>query len=190
MSIEQTTQLIQLISNSLLMVIACGLVLGRLWMRHAALEEQLRSANHQCADRLSVSGGSDRLLSAKKMLRQLQRRYTVVHFSLLAAHYALLFAVGSTFALALRMLVNLEWLISIALALFVVGMTTLLLAIGFTLVDLHHSDRSLWDEITGILHPTKVAVGDKLDWRWQRSSVADQVNRGIARAKPSRARVS
>jgi len=124
----------------------------------------------------------------KKALRQLQHRYTMLHFSLLAAHYALLFAVASTFVLALRTLVNLEPLIAIALTLFVLSMATLLLAIGLTLIDLHHSERSLWAEVTGLFYPAKAA--NNLDWRRQRSPLADPVNRGIGRAKPIGAKVS
>jgi hypothetical protein len=68
MSVEQTTQLIQLILNSVLMTVACTLLLSRITMRQTALEEQLHAANRQCLELLGVSSeqwrdgvGSDRI---------------------------------------------------------------------------------------------------------------------------------
>ena len=56
MSVEQTTQLIQLILNSMLMIVACALLLSRITTRQAALEESLQAANRQCLELLGLSG--------------------------------------------------------------------------------------------------------------------------------------
>ena len=201
MSVEQTTQLIQLILNSMLMIVACALLLSRITTRQTLLEESLQAANRQCLELLGLSGerwseghGADRstsrALQAKKHLRQLQHRYKVVRYSVLANAYALMCAIASTLSLSLRALINLEWLVPIALGLFVFGVTLLLLGVGLMLLDLHTADRTLWDDVTTLL------IGrpdDKLrnDWQ-QRSKVAERFMRRQASSlrTSSKARVS
>ena len=202
MSVEQTTQLIQLILNSVLMMVACALLLSRIMLRQTALEESLQAANRQCVEllglgqeRLSEGKGSDRLtsrlLQAKKQLRQLQHRYKVMRYSVLANAYALMCAIASTLSLALRTVINLEWLVPISLGVFVFGVTLLLLGVCLMLIDLHTADRALWDEITSLL--TGGRPDDKLraDWQ-QRSKVAERFMRGQTPSlRPSsKARVS
>ncbi len=161
MSVEQTTQLIQLILNSVLLTVACALALGRLGIRQATVEEHLKAASRHYSDLLELRGemeGNGKVLSlqsrlnqAKKTLRQLQQRYQVLHQSLLATHYAFLFAVISTFTMTLRSLVNADWLINLAIGLFVVSVSVLLLGVGWTLVEIHHSKLPLWQEVEGML---------------------------------------
>lgn len=202
MSVEQTTQLIQLILNSVLMTIACALLLSRLGMRQTALEERLQVANRQCLDLLEAGTESrsdvtssdrftNRVLQAKKHLRQLQYRYRIVHYGMVANHYALLCAIASTLTLALRSLLDLEWLIPISLALFVFGVALLLMGVGLTLIDLHTADRSLWEEITSLLSLGKIIDQPKTERR-QRTQIADRFMRDHAsRMRPSpKARVS
>lgn len=188
MSVEQTTQLIQLILNSMLMMVACALLLSRISLRQTALEEGLQAArqslerldlgNEHWSEGKGVDRSTSRVLQAKKHLRQLQHRYRVVRYSVLANAYALVCAIASTLTLALRTLINLEWLVPISLGLFVFGVTLLLLGVGLMLLDLHTADRALWDEITSLL------IGrsdDKLrsDWQ-QRSKVVDRFRHGQA----------
>ncbi len=161
MSVEQTTQLIQLILNSVLLTVACALALGRLGIRQATVEEHLKAASRHYSDLLELRGEMEgngkvlplqsRLNQAKKALRQLQQRYQALHQSLLATHYAFLFAVISTFMMALRALVNADWLITLAIGLFVVSVSVLLLGVGWTLVEIHHSKLPLWQEVEGML---------------------------------------
>ncbi len=161
MSVEQITQLIQLILNSVLLTVACALALGRLGIRQATVEEHLKAASRHYSDLLELRGEMEgngkvlplqsRLNQAKKALRQLQQRYQALHQSLLATHYAFLFAVISTFMMALRALVNADWLITLAIGLFVVSVSVLLLGVGWTLVEIHHSKLPLWQEVEGML---------------------------------------
>lgn len=199
MSVEQTTQLIQLILNSVLMMVACALLLNCSGLRQTALEERLQATNRQCSDLFghehrSDGQGSDRssrVLQAKKHLRQLQYRYKVVRYGVLADAYALLCAIASTFTLALRTLINLEWLVPLSLGLFIVGITLLLLGVGFTLIDLHTTDRPLWEEITSLLSAGRSDAQPRTAWR-HRANVADRfMRRHTSKMKPaSRARVS
>lgn len=168
MSVEQTTQLIQLILNSVLLTVACVLVLGRVGVRQTALEDRMKTATRQLASILDLVGSPDsggklpphiRLGQAKKSLRQLQRHYQINHYSHLVAYYAFLLAILSTFTLALRTLLNADWLISIALGLFVISISGLALSIGLTLIDLHYSRISLWEEMEGMLELGKRSPG-------------------------------
>ncbi|MGA7937150.1 MAG: DUF2721 domain-containing protein [Kovacikia sp.] len=191
MSVEQTTQLIQLILNSVLMTVVCALAWGRLGMRHAAAEEKLQTASHwyanlleaENAPRTANNGVSPRevhSLQAKKTLRRLQRRYQVTHYSLLATHYALLFSIGSILTMALRALINVDWLIVAALGLFVIGVASLLLGVGLTLIDLHTSDRSLREEVQEMLTLTHVTAPLRPTSRGRSGKMVDRATRQSA----------
>ncbi|HEY9617864.1 MAG TPA: DUF2721 domain-containing protein [Microcoleaceae cyanobacterium] len=157
MSVEQSTQLIQLILNSILISVACALVLGGLTARQAALEERLQLLARQYSDyaeQFESGAGlrSDRLGYVKKALRQVQYRYQISHYSVLAVHYALLFSIISVLILAFRTAINMDWLIPIALACFILGIAIMLLGVGLTLIDLHLSDRPLLEDLRSILN--------------------------------------
>jgi hypothetical protein len=160
MNVEQTTQLIQMILNSILMTITCALLLLRAETRQAIAAEQLQAAFCQYTDLLDLealgvatgTASENRLLQTKKSLRQFQHRYKLIHYSWLALHFALLLSIINTFALALRTLLQFEWLIPLALAAFVIGVVALVVGVGLALFDLHTSDLSLWQEIQKMLH--------------------------------------
>lgn len=149
MSVEQTTQLIQLILNSVLMSVACALVLGGLTARHSAIAEQIQ-AMRQSEDGTVLDVVRSRR-QGRSQLRRLQYRYTISRYSVLVAYYALLFSIFSCFTLTVRGMINWNGLIPIALVLFVVGVATLLVSVGLTLVDWHLSDRPMLDEARRLL---------------------------------------
>ena len=159
MSIEQTAQLIQLILNSMLMVVGCASVAGRLGMRHSALTDRLQNSVDCYAEALEIESSlarqplaaDPRLILAKKQLRQLQSRHTLTSASLLAVHAALFLAIANVFLLALRSLLELDWLIPLSFGVFIAGIASLLLGVGLTLIDLHRVDRALWDEVRELL---------------------------------------
>ncbi|HEY9909432.1 MAG TPA: DUF2721 domain-containing protein [Thermosynechococcaceae cyanobacterium] len=156
MSIEQTTQLIQLILNSTLLIVGCALMSNRLGERHSTIVADLQTLLHQYAELRALPQkyppSEHQLILAKKQLRQLQGRYVLTHSSLLAGHAALLLAIGSGFLLALRAVLMWDWLISVACGLFVVGLAALLLGTGLTLLDMNAADRALWEEVRGVLN--------------------------------------
>ncbi len=152
MSVEHTTQLIQLILNSTLMLLGCALVLGRVSSRCDAVEVRLKGAKHRClglmGDR-SVRSGV--MAQSRKHLRQLLSRLRLLHWGLLAAHYALLFEIASTLILACRTLIHFEWFIPASLVAFNLGVLALMLAVGCVLVDVHYAQRSLMEEVQTFL---------------------------------------
>lgn len=154
MSVEQTTQLIQLILNSVLMSVACALVLGGLTARYAAIGSQIqafsRSGETNAHTALREAGSHETASEAwgysRSALQHLKYRYTLSRCTVLAGYYALFFSILSCFVLTLRGLLNWNGLIPVALGCFVFGVATLLLALVLTLVDWHLSDRALLEE--------------------------------------------
>ena len=160
MSVEQTTQLIQLILNSVLMSVVCALALSGLTVRHAAISDRLEESRQ---DELLTNLDLARNHSmSRRQLRRLQQRYSISRYSVLTAYYALFFSGLSCFALALRGILDWNWLISVALGVFVFGIASLLVAVGLTLLEIHlsdfakqisHGNRPLLDEASHL-------------WRW------------------------
>lgn len=160
MNVEQTTQLIQLILNSVLMMNVCALLLAGLLSRQTSVNDRVQAASREFATSIDLShiprnnpvgSGDNRQISLKKKLRQLQQRYRAASNSVLAINYALLLFVGSTLMLALRTIVSLSWLIPSALGLFSLGIGILLMGVVFMLYDLHAAEGSLWQEIRELL---------------------------------------
>jgi len=158
MSVEQTTQLIQLILNSVLMSVACALVLGGLTARHAGISQQLQTIQRPEQDLNPEIGQPDSLLMFRERVtylrgqrRRLRYRQQILRYSVLSAYYALFLSVLSCLVLVLRGIMDWNGLIPIALGMFVIGVATLLVAVGLTLIDWHLSDRPLIEETRTLL---------------------------------------
>lgn len=159
MSVEQTTQLLQLILNSVLMSLACAVLVGGLTVRHGNIRQQLLEF-HAFEGTAGLEGwlgknitelSTARLNHLRLQIKRLRYRYQISRYSVLSAYYALLFSLLSCFVLVLRGMVEWNGLIPAALGLFVLGIATLLVAIGLTLMDWHFSDRALLEEIQKLL---------------------------------------
>ena len=156
MSVEQTTQLIQLILNSVLMSVACALMLSSLTVRHDAIGDRLEEGRQDERLKKELDLTRNPALT-RRQLQRLQQRYSISRYSVLTAYYALFFSALSCFTLALRGILDWNWLISIALGIFVLGIATLLVAVGLTLIEIHlsdsakqipHGNRPLLDEVS------------------------------------------
>jgi hypothetical protein len=135
MSIEQTTQLLNLILNTVLFAAVCVgfLVVGA--MRRRRVQDDWQAAKQEEGDRPMVpSVGTPQ---NRWHVRHLRYLYQLETYSVVAGYYALLCSLLSSFVLALRTLVNWNGLISLAMLFFVVGIGLLLLAVGFALFTLH-----------------------------------------------------
>jgi len=193
MSLEQTSQLIQLVLNSALMVAACVVILGGLLARHTATHRHLRSLSQEYSELMSGSAllRGDRLLQVKHQLRQLRQQYQDAYRSILVIHYALLTFVLSGLTVALRTIANADWLIPAALVLFIVGLVILLLGLALALADLHAAKRSLWDEIQWALNLGNLGetplLGAKPEMKEKRSPLPKKPTRKLPKlTKPSR----
>jgi hypothetical protein len=163
MDIEQTHQLLQLILNGVVMVVACVFLLAGLLRRHSAVSDRLQQTQevYEYVDWLrQLDGFRDEIRAArtqqrldllKRQLEHLRQQCRSTHHSVIAIHYALLLLLSSTLLIALRTLVAMNSLIVVALVLFVAGIGVQLLAVGLTLNDLHTAHRSLWEMLRQVL---------------------------------------
>lgn len=151
MSIDDTTQLIQLILNSVLMLLACAFVLGGLLLRRSVIENRLQITNVEYFQILDRFDQSNRSLMLQKQIRHLQQRVKSANNGILVLYYALGLFVSSTFILSIRTVISAEWLVIGSMALFVAGTAILLFSVAIVLVDLHQSDRPFWQEMRDIL---------------------------------------
>lgn len=186
MSIDQTTQLIQLTLNSVLLLASCALLSHRLGVRHLAIEERLQTTMRQYA--VMEAKPSDRFLQTKKQLRQLQHRHRLTHYSLVTIHLALLLSLASTLTLSLRMLLPLDWLVIVALGLFCLSLAVLLVGVALTLIDLYTCDRALWDEVALLLSFSRADEARSRQARRAERS-AERARAATTRVKSLRARV-
>ncbi|GAB4133554.1 MAG: hypothetical protein Fur0046_04450 [Cyanobacteria bacterium J069] len=164
MSVEQTTQLIQLILNSALMVavgavVWLGLMLRWVWLdslRRLSGLEAPRDAGESWRDRrLGWNHSSARSMAGlRRSDRRLKRQHQTATLSLFTAHGGLLLLLSSTLLLSLRTLWQANWLIQLSLGTFVLGVGGLLIGLGLCLVDWALSDGRR---------------SHRLDRRWSRS---------------------
>ncbi|NEQ33758.1 MAG: DUF2721 domain-containing protein [Leptolyngbya sp. SIO4C5] len=136
MTIAQTSQLIQLILNSVLMLVVCIGLLSGLRLRYNTVLQQLQNLQQQSWSRSQLGGSPSPLRGHRQ---RLQRQYRLASSSHLIMHYVGLLFVGSTFALAARTLLNLGWLIPLALFLFVLGTGGMLLSLSLALLDFYYA---------------------------------------------------
>ncbi len=182
MSVDQTSQLIQLVLNSVLMAIACGLVLLALVTRHTAIHQQLRSLSRDvqalldgidplwdafisedvfpsaARHYLPVTTRRERVSQLKVQQQYLRQRYRLTQTSVLITYGALLLLLGNVGLLALRTLIGWDWLVTISLYLFAGGTVVFLLGVGLAVVDIYKSRRSLLEELYGHLDADNIAA--------------------------------
>ncbi|MEM9164291.1 MAG: hypothetical protein AAGC54_14635 [Cyanobacteria bacterium P01_F01_bin.4] len=145
MSIEQTNQLILLILNSVLMVLLSTLLVGGAWLRQASLAQELDALKRACRDRkypslTSPSVQATQTKSLRRQRHQAQRQYRLAYSGLLLLYGALVMFLINLLALALRTLVLADWLVPIALGLFIGGIAGLLAGAGLVLGDVYQSN--------------------------------------------------
>ncbi len=189
MSVEQTTQLIQLILNSVLMVTASAFLLGGLLVRQSALETRLQTLN---AEYLALPNSADRpgerLLSLKKQLRQLQQQAHTARLALIALHYGLVGFGGSTLVLTLRMVIDALWLIPFSLVLFALATVLLLAAILLALLEISSSDRPLWEDLKWVVSLNRRKRADSQGGLRQRLHPIPDIGKPGTPRTPQRAR--
>lgn len=143
MSVEQTSQLIQLILNSALMAIAAGIILVGLLLRHTALHLRLRDVHDSTVE--LMGGGvvfrGDRFTHLRQQQQYFRQRCRTSFQSVLFAYGALMLLLVNVLLLALRTLLDWSWLIPGSLVLFLLGAGATLLALGVALVDLYWAQR-------------------------------------------------
>ena len=183
MSIEQTSQLISLILNSVLMTLLSAVLLGGAWLRQNGLRLQLQQVQKQYRRLAHQGGSSDKIKPAseseksqrkrqlkanlKQVREQRQRligQYRWSYVGMLLFHSVLLIFGVSLLALALRSLFFFDGLISTALVLFTLGVLGLIAGAGCILIDIAQGS-SGGDALSYSL----AKILSQLAQQWQRS---------------------
>lgn len=171
MSVDQTSQLIQLVLNSVLMAIACSLVLLAVVTRQTVTDYQLQRLNRDAqalldgidplreafiaedvfpsASRyyLPFSVRRERASQLKLQQKHLRQRHRMTQASILTTSVALLLLLSSTGLLALRTLIDWDWLVTLSLYLFTAGTLVFLISVGLALLEAYRSRGSLLEEL-------------------------------------------
>lgn len=150
MTVQQTSQLIQLILNSVLMVNASAIVLAILMLRYGMVHNQLRSLNQTYIAELEQedSWWSKHLLRVNRQLRLLQQRYRSTVTSVFIVQSAVVTFATSTLLLTLRTILSIDWLITGSLWLFIIGIVVLLAGVAIAFLDIYHTGRLLREDIS------------------------------------------
>ena len=193
MSIEQTSQLISLILNSVLMTLLSAVLLGGAWLRQNGLylqlqqvQKQYRHLTHQQAATGEAAIASSTLSGStlsnstqyksqlkadfKKMRDRRQRligQYRWSYTGMLLLHAVLLIFGTSLLALALRSLFLINGLISTALVLFALGVVGLVAGITCILIDLAQGDSGS-DTLSYSLAKVLSEIAGNFSRQWQR----------------------
>lgn len=138
MTVEQTTQLLQLILNSVLMVLASGCLLGGAILRQQGLEKALRITS---AERFQALQFADNRPAIHRKLRYLQQQARHNHRVILLLNLACLLFIVSTLSLVLRSLVDWVGLIHLSLFAFAMGTGAFLAGILWLLLTFAKNPR-------------------------------------------------
>ncbi|MBE9101351.1 DUF2721 domain-containing protein [Vacuolonema iberomarrocanum] len=149
MSVEQTSQLLQLILNSVLMVAVCGVMLMGLLAHQGTLYQRLQWLNRECREQLMGTAflERDRFQKMKHQQKILRERYRQVQNSIFLAYGALVALLFSTFLLACRTFLQVNSLIPGSLLFFVLGNIALLVSAGLALLDIQRERQSMLSEL-------------------------------------------
>lgn len=149
MSVEQTSQLLQLILNSVLMVAVCGLVLLGLLAHQGTLYQRLQWLHRECREQLvgTVLLERDRFRALKRQQHTLRLRYRQAQTSIALGYIALLALLCSTLLLACRTFLQVNSLIPSSLVFFVLGNLALLLSAGLTLLEIQRGRNAVLAEL-------------------------------------------
>lgn len=134
MSIEQTSQLIQLLLNSVLTVIACSMVLMGLVNRQTAIALQLQTLRSIRRERRDRPSSAERMAQRQRLAR-LHRQQRTCQTSSFVAHWALALLLANLLVLSLRTVWNQSGLIHASFFLFIGGVALLLITTGLVLLD-------------------------------------------------------
>jgi hypothetical protein len=136
-SIAQTSQLLQLILNSAVMMVIALIWWGVIVFRLNLVSNQMQRIRRQYHRTQAADGHQKMLLRLRHHRHELRVRYRLTRHSVLIMHYVLLGLIASLFFLSLRALINSNLLITAALVLFVLGAAGILLSVALALTEFY-----------------------------------------------------
>jgi hypothetical protein len=136
-TIAQTSQLLQLVLNSALMMVIALMWWGVVVFRFNTVSSHIQRNRRQYRLIKADEGSQNVLLRLRQYRHELTVRYRLTRHSALIMHYVLLVLMTSLFCLSLRALININLLITVALFLFVLGAAGILLSVALALMEFY-----------------------------------------------------
>lgn len=137
MSIAQTSQLLQLVLNSAVMMVIALIWWGVVVFRLNMVSNHMQRLRRQCRRTQADDDRQQLLMRLRQRRHDLTVRYRLTRHSALIMHYVLLSLMASLLLLSLRALVNSNLLITSALFLFVLGAAGILLSVALALMEFY-----------------------------------------------------
>ena len=158
MDSPSTVETIQLILAPVVMISSCGLLLLGLGTRYGNVSNRLRSLAHERLDLLQkrphqdqgINFTQERLQELDLQLPGLLLHHRNLHNAILLLYISVTLFLASMFALACAAAVNLDWVETLALLVFLVGIGTLFSGIGLAALDFRTSHSLAQDEVRRI----------------------------------------
>lgn len=138
MSVQTVTQIIQLILAPVVMVTACGIIIGGMQNRNAAINDRLRALARERLDLLRIASATsaqddpylmERLDEIETQTPGLLRRHSLAHQAVLTVYSAIMLFVLCMFVIAVAAQTHAAWIATGALLVFLAGTLVLLLGI-------------------------------------------------------------
>lgn len=157
MNAEIVSRTIQLILAPVVMITACGIILGGLLSRYAAINDRMRLMVHERLDQLvqlksnpDDAFASTRLTHLDAQMPDLLRRHKLEHEAVLMTYCAILIFILSAMLLGLAAETNEAWAATIAFLVFALGTISLAISIILTIEEVRTSRRSITYEVQQI----------------------------------------
>ncbi len=161
MNVEMIARTIQFILAPAVMVNACAVMLGGLLAHYAAINQRLRG---MARERLEVLRNQpdpiaqERLSELDIQAPDLLNRHKLVRDSILAVFSAVALYVLSMLAIALAAF-SAAWVATLALALFLIGTTVMLMGVMYVVLEIRNSHRAVEFEVQRVSKLTTLQPG-------------------------------
>jgi hypothetical protein len=150
MDIQTAARTIQLILAPVVMVTACGILIGGMLTHYAAINDRIRSLTVERLDLVLVEPVAGRQLRAAERLREIDHqvpmlvnRHRQVHHAILLAYGAVTVLIASMFVIGAAALAHSSVLGTIALLIFLGGTSALLAGAWFMAMEIRSSQASV-----------------------------------------------
>lgn len=164
MTVEMVTRTIQLILAPVVMISACSITLTGLLNHYNEINHRVRAMTHERIDLLRSTGQRlaaafaaadeftrERLDQIDQQLPVLLHRHMLIRNAMLSIYSAILVFIVNMFVIALAAISQTDWLSSVTLICFLIGMIVLFAGVLFVVFEVHLSQRAIEYETRRVL---------------------------------------
>lgn len=154
MGAATVSQTIQFILAPAVMISACAIILGGILGRYATVNDRLRALNRErlelireCYLQKPDPLSNERLSEIDRQVPDLLRRLKLAHDAVFVMYGAIAVFVATTLVIALAAQTNSTLISTIALLMFLVGMSVLFVSLALTLLEVGLAQRAITYEV-------------------------------------------